>query len=198
MIRGPKQIALREKLGDSLDSGRKKRSSRVMNRLEVCSKKVLFFSDCSHLGLIIDAQSLQLFLRNLNVVGLTAHRLLYNVKNEQRWSELWDPMSILSQRSHPRYDPAEPLLRISRRTNLFQRAVSDAGVLTDAVNVLGSTDSSKAGATFSMRRGLWVFAKGITSSLSFDHICDALGVNAESLRRRCWNWSQCTATICVD
>jgi hypothetical protein len=30
----------------------------------------------------------------------------------------------------------------------------------------------------------WVFAKGIIGSLSFDHICDALGVNAENLRRR--------------
>jgi hypothetical protein len=30
----------------------------------------------------------------------------------------------------------------------------------------------------------WIFANGITSSLSFDHVCEALGVDAESLRRR--------------
>ena len=30
----------------------------------------------------------------------------------------------------------------------------------------------------------WVFADGITSPLSFSHVCDALSVDAESLRRR--------------
>jgi hypothetical protein len=58
-------------------------------------------------------------------------------------------------------------------------------VLTDAINVLGSTDSSKHRRRNSFNEAWsWVFAKGITSSLSFDHICDAIGVNAESLRRR--------------
>ena len=58
-------------------------------------------------------------------------------------------------------------------------------VLTDAINVLGSIDSSKHRTRNSFNEAWsWVFAKGMTSSLSFDHICDALGVNAESLRRR--------------
>ena len=58
-------------------------------------------------------------------------------------------------------------------------------VLTDAINLLGSTDSSNLRRRNSFNEAWsWVFAKGITSSLSFDHICDVLGVNAESLRRR--------------
>jgi len=58
-------------------------------------------------------------------------------------------------------------------------------VLTDAINLLGSIDSSNLRRRNSFNEAWsWVFAKGITSSLSFDHVCDALGVDAESLRRR--------------
>ena len=58
-------------------------------------------------------------------------------------------------------------------------------VLADAINVLGSTDSSNLRKRNSYNEAWsWVFAKRITSSLSFDHVCDALGVDAESLRRR--------------
>jgi hypothetical protein len=58
-------------------------------------------------------------------------------------------------------------------------------VLADAINLLRSTDSSslRRRNSFNEARS-WVFAKRITSSLSFDHVCDALGVNAESLRTR--------------
>src|SRR5216684_5662970 len=58
-------------------------------------------------------------------------------------------------------------------------------VLADAINVLGSTDSSNLRKRNSFNEAWsWVFTKSITSSLSFDHVCDALGVDAESLRRR--------------
>src|SRR5260370_37561597 len=58
-------------------------------------------------------------------------------------------------------------------------------VLADAINVLGSADSSNLRKRDSFNEAWsWVFAKRITSSLSFDHVCDALGINAESLRRR--------------
>ena len=57
-------------------------------------------------------------------------------------------------------------------------------VLADAINVLGSTDSSNLRKRSYNEAWSWVFAKRITSSLSFDHVCDALGVDAESLRRR--------------
>jgi len=64
-------------------------------------------------------------------------------------------------------------------------------VLADAINLLGSTDSSNLRRrSYNLRRRSyneawsWVFAKRITSSLSFDHVCDALAVDAESLRRR--------------
>ena len=58
-------------------------------------------------------------------------------------------------------------------------------ILADAINVLGNTDSSNLRKRNSYNETWsWVFAKRITSSLSFDHVCDALGINAESLRRR--------------
>jgi hypothetical protein len=58
-------------------------------------------------------------------------------------------------------------------------------VLADAINVLGSTDSSnlRKRKCFNEARS-WIFANGITSPLSFDHVCNALGVDAQSLRRR--------------
>jgi hypothetical protein len=57
-------------------------------------------------------------------------------------------------------------------------------ILADAINLLGSTDSSNLRRRSNNEAWSWVFAKRITSSLSFDHVCDALGVDAESLRRR--------------
>src|SRR6266851_8052587 len=58
-------------------------------------------------------------------------------------------------------------------------------ILADAINVLGSADSSNRRKRNSFNEASsWVFADGITSPLSFDHVCDALSVDAESLRRR--------------
>ncbi len=60
-------------------------------------------------------------------------------------------------------------------------------VLIDAINVLGNCGVSpnlRKRNSF-IQASAWVFADaGITSLLSFDHVCDALSVNAESLRRR--------------
>jgi hypothetical protein len=58
-------------------------------------------------------------------------------------------------------------------------------VLLDAINLLRSVDSSKLRTRNSFNEAWsWVFAKRRTSSLSFDHVCEALGLDAESLRRR--------------
>ena len=59
-------------------------------------------------------------------------------------------------------------------------------VLIDAINVLGDSRVSpnrRKRKSFN-EASSWVFADGITSPLSFDHVCDALSVDAESLRRR--------------
>jgi hypothetical protein len=60
-------------------------------------------------------------------------------------------------------------------------------ILSDAINILRdyrispNRDKRKS---FN-EASLWIFPKGtFTSSLSFDHVCDALGLHAESLRRR--------------
>jgi len=58
-------------------------------------------------------------------------------------------------------------------------------VLADAINVLGSADSSNLRKRDSLNEASsWVFSNGITSPLSFDHVCEALSVDAEGLRRR--------------
>ena len=57
-------------------------------------------------------------------------------------------------------------------------------VLADAINLLGSTSSSNLRRRSYNEACSWVFAKRTTSPLSFDHVCDALGINAESLRGR--------------
>jgi hypothetical protein len=44
----------------------------------------------------------------------------------------------------------------------------------------------------------WVFVNGIASSLSFDHVCDALGIDAGTCEGACRNWSQIPAAICVN
>ena len=54
-------------------------------------------------------------------------------------------------------------------------------VLIDAINVLGD---SRVSPNRRNDASSWVFADGLTSPLSFDHVCDALSVDAESLRRR--------------
>ena len=59
-------------------------------------------------------------------------------------------------------------------------------VLIDAINVLGDSRVSpnrRKRDSFN-EASSWVFADGITSPLSFDHVCDAISVDAESLRRR--------------
>ena len=55
-------------------------------------------------------------------------------------------------------------------------------VLADAINLLRSSNLRKH-KSFN-EAWSWVFAKSIASSLSFDHVCDVLGLDAESLRRR--------------
>ena len=59
-------------------------------------------------------------------------------------------------------------------------------VLIDAINVLGDygVSSNRRQRNSFNDASSWVFAKTITSPLSFDHVCDALSVDAESLRRR--------------
>lgn len=59
-------------------------------------------------------------------------------------------------------------------------------VLIDAINVLGDYGGSpNRRKRYSFNDAWsWVFADGITSPLSFDHVCDALSVDAKSLRRR--------------
>ena len=55
-------------------------------------------------------------------------------------------------------------------------------ILADAINLLRSSNLRRRN-SFN-EAWSWVFAKGMPSSLSFDHICDVLGLDAESLRRR--------------
>jgi hypothetical protein len=59
-------------------------------------------------------------------------------------------------------------------------------VLADAINVLrGYGVSPNRDKHESFNEALsWVFANGTASRLSFDDVCDALGLNADSLRRR--------------
>jgi hypothetical protein len=62
-------------------------------------------------------------------------------------------------------------------------------VLTDAINIIGSQRVS----THRKRRtyqeaSSWIFGRGLEGPMSFERICDALGVNAESLRGRLSEW----------
>ena len=80
--------------------------------------------------------------------------------------------------------PSQFFELVSARTFSSEQRLMLA-VLADAVNVLGSTDSSNLRKRKSFNEASsWVFANGITSPLSFDHVCNALGVDIESLRRR--------------
>ena len=56
-------------------------------------------------------------------------------------------------------------------------------VLIDAINVLGVSPNRRKSNPFNDASS-WVFAKGVKSPLSFDHVCDAISVDAERLRRR--------------
>jgi hypothetical protein len=59
-------------------------------------------------------------------------------------------------------------------------------VLADAIKVLrGYGVLPRSDKHESLNEALsWFFASGIASMLSFDYVCDALDLNAESLRRR--------------
>jgi len=59
-------------------------------------------------------------------------------------------------------------------------------VLTDAINILGEyrvSPSQRKRESFD-EASSWVFSEGVEGPLSFEHVCDALGVNAASLRAR--------------
>ena len=55
-------------------------------------------------------------------------------------------------------------------------------VLADAINLLRNSNLRRRN-SFN-EAWSWVFANRITGALSFDHVCDVLGLDAESLRRR--------------
>jgi hypothetical protein len=60
-------------------------------------------------------------------------------------------------------------------------------VLIDAINLLGDCGDAPNRRKRNQfnEASSWIFAdRTITSPLSFDHVCDALGVDAECLRRR--------------
>jgi hypothetical protein len=59
-------------------------------------------------------------------------------------------------------------------------------LLIDAVNVLRDSrvSANPCHRDSFNQASSWVFAHRVTSPLSFDQVCDALGVDAESLRRR--------------
>jgi len=55
-------------------------------------------------------------------------------------------------------------------------------VLADAVNLIGQHRDSNRRQRNEAR--CWVFAKWFDGPMSFERVCDALGLNAEGLRRR--------------
>jgi hypothetical protein len=60
-------------------------------------------------------------------------------------------------------------------------------ILADAINILRRVPSDRIKRDFN-EASSWVFAGNIEGPLSFDHVCDAVGLNAESLRRRLSVW----------
>ena len=65
-------------------------------------------------------------------------------------------------------------------------------VLADAINVVqeyGGSESLRKRNSFNEAWN-WFFTKGITCPLSFDNVCDALGMDAQSLR---WRLSELVA-----
>jgi hypothetical protein len=62
-------------------------------------------------------------------------------------------------------------------------------VLTDAINILGEyrvSPSQRKRESFD-EASSWVFSEGVEGPLSFEHVCDALGVDVASLRTRLSN-----------
>ncbi len=59
-------------------------------------------------------------------------------------------------------------------------------VLVDAINILRGWRSLGNGhkRRWFAEAGRWVFARGRSYAFSFDNVCDALGIDAEVLRRR--------------
>jgi hypothetical protein len=55
-------------------------------------------------------------------------------------------------------------------------------VVADAVNLIGQHRTSKHRQRDEALS--WVFVKGLEGPMSFERVCDALGVNADDLRRR--------------
>ena len=65
-------------------------------------------------------------------------------------------------------------------------------VLADAINVVqefGGSSSMRKRNSFNDARS-WFFTKGVRSPLSFDNVCDALGIDAQGLR---WRLSELVA-----
>jgi hypothetical protein len=65
-------------------------------------------------------------------------------------------------------------------------------VLADAINVVqefGGSSSLRKRNSFN-EASSWIFTKGVTSPLSFDNVCDALSIDARSLR---WRLSELVA-----
>jgi hypothetical protein len=87
--------------------------------------------------------------------------------------------------------PPDPLMPSQFFESVGSRAFSSEqrlmlAVLMDAINILReyrfSPNQSKRKSFNEVSS--WVFAKGIEGPVSFDGVCDALGVNAERLRER--------------
>lgn len=69
-------------------------------------------------------------------------------------------------------------------------------VLADAINIvqeLGGSTSLRKRNSFNEAWN-WFFSKGVTSPLSFVSVCDALGIDAQSLR---WRLSELVAGRCA-
>ena len=59
-------------------------------------------------------------------------------------------------------------------------------VLTDAINIMGDLRGSPrhfSRDSFDEASG-WIFGRGLQGPMSFDHVCEALGVNPEALRTK--------------
>ena len=126
-------------------------------------------------------------------VAPTAHTLLSNVENNQRWS---GPMGSSAKFLVPRESvdrsvylsripdtilPSQFFASIGARTFSSEQRLMLA-VLADAINVLASTKHRRRN-SFN-EAWSWVNSDRVIGSLSFDHVCDALRVDVEYLRRR--------------
>jgi hypothetical protein len=93
------------------------------------------------------------------------------------------------------FDPLRPLPDVILPSQFFGSAGAKAfsceqrlmlAVLTDAINILGEyrvSPSQRQRESFN-EASSWVFGEGVEGPLTFEHVCDALGVNAPSLRIR--------------